>query len=237
MLNIECPHPAGHVHGTYVCYVIDRCRCTLCVTANREYENDRRRQRAYGRPAHVDAGPVRAHVETLQAAGMGWKRVAARSGIGPSVVWSLLYGNPGADRPPSRRVRAATANALLAVPMPTMRDLGASVTVPAVGTRRRLQALMCMGWSVQRLADDHGVSRQRLDRALMGGTTSASTAVAVDAMYEALSMVHATGADRHENASVTRTRRRAERERWTPPLGWDDEQLDDPAAVPDGAAA
>lgn len=36
-------------HGTHACYVQDHCRCDDCTRANRDYERNRIRQKAYGR--------------------------------------------------------------------------------------------------------------------------------------------------------------------------------------------
>lgn len=232
MLNTACTHPVGHRHGTRVCYVLDKCRCEPCTLANRAAANARRREIAYGIPAYVDAQPARDHVRALQAAGLGWKRVAHMAGLNTSVVWALIYGKPDRGMQPSQRIRPKTAAAILAVPMPTVHDLGKTVSVDATGTRRRLHALMCLGWSIQRLAEEHAVDRQALDNALTAVWVHAQTAVTVREMYADKSMRPAPAATWHQKGSVTRARNRAAREGWVPPLGWDDLDLDDPAAQP-----
>ena len=233
MLNLDCTHKrARHQHGTYVCYVLDKCRCTSCVTANRTYESDRRRQRAYGNQSYVDAAPARAHVEALQAAGLGWKRVAGMAGLNTSVVWALIYGKPDRGMAPSKRIRPKTAEAILAVPMPTVHDLGHGALIDATGTRRRLQALITLGWSVQRLADTHGIDRQALDNALTSDHVRVKTAVAVRTMYADQSMTGPPVSNRWERTAASRSRARAASAGWVPPLGWDDTDLDNPAATP-----
>ena len=50
----------------------------------------RTRQTAYGRwQPYVDAQPVRDHINTLRAQGMGWKRVAEVANVEPSVLWKI----------------------------------------------------------------------------------------------------------------------------------------------------
>ena len=87
-----CLHKrADHQHGTRAAYVLDRCRCFPCSTANAQAETHRERQKAYGRyDKYVDAQPVRDHVRALMAQGMGWKRVAAAAGVSGSSMWKLM---------------------------------------------------------------------------------------------------------------------------------------------------
>lgn len=45
-----CLHKhAQHEHGTLACYVLDKCRCLPCASANSTAESERQRQKAYGR--------------------------------------------------------------------------------------------------------------------------------------------------------------------------------------------
>lgn len=123
-------------HGTYVKYTIEKCRCEPCKQANREYEQRRRRRKAYGGEhwGWTDAEPVRAYVRSLMAPkkgrtnGMGWKRIADAAGLSRSTVWKLLYGPK--DRGPSKRIRIENAAKLLAVNP----DLADRATVPAAMT-------------------------------------------------------------------------------------------------------
>lgn len=85
---------ARHQHGTYAAYTIDRCRCRPCTDARARYERQRTLERMDGKTAYVDTAPAVAHIRRLQAAGLGWKRVAHLAGITPSVVYPLLYGRP-----------------------------------------------------------------------------------------------------------------------------------------------
>lgn len=229
-----CLHKvARHKHGTYEAYTLDRCRCVPCAVACAEYNADLARRKAYGRSPLVDAEPVRQHVRALTEAGMGLKRVAAVSGVSHGALTRLIYGHPRGDgtrRPPSRRVTRATAEALLAVRMPDVTDLGATVVVDSTGTRRRLEALTALGWSVQRLADEHGLDRQGMDRALSGQPVQASTARAVRSMYQAVGDTRPTATTRGERVAITRSLRRAAEHGWLPPAAWDDDALDNPYA-------
>lgn len=234
-----CLHKvAQHTHGSHVCYVHDHCRCLPCSVANCDYEAERKRRHAYGTFERdwVDPEPVRAHVRELQAAGLGWKRVAAAAGVTPSTSWKLLYGKqqPDGTRTPTRRMRADIAAALLAVPVPTLDDLGSVVSVDPTGTRRRLEALHVIGWSVQALVDHAGANRQAFDAALNYQPVQARTARTVRDLYEQLWATPRVGTDHRSRIAVARALNRAERGRWAPPAAWDDDEIDDPNA-PDPA--
>ncbi|AEI11843.1 hypothetical protein Celgi_1324 [Cellulomonas gilvus ATCC 13127] len=227
-----CEHPrANHRHGTHAAYVFDRCRCDDCRAAARAYENSRTRERAYGRPAYVDATPATEHLRALSAAGMGWKRAAAAAGLQSSTVYPLLYGRPGrAAGVPRTKARRRTVEAILAVPMPTLADLGSGAVVDATGAMRRVRALVAIGWSVRALELRTGLGRQALDRLAAGEPRClARTAIDVRRAYDELWDSAPTG------AGATKARKRAAAAGWVPPLAWDDDAIDDPAAHPAAA--
>lgn len=230
-----CLHKlATHTHGTYVCHVLDRCRCLPCTLARGEYDTDVAHKKVYGTwSPFVATAPALDHIRALQAAGLGWKRIAAAAGVPPSSVYPLLYGK--ADRNggrPRTKARRALIDAILAVPMPTLDDLGATVVVDSTGTRRRLQALITGGWSVQRIATTHGLDRQPLDHALAGHPVRASTARTVSAAYEALWDQPPPQDTTGDRIAAVRARNRARTAGWAPPMAWDDDTIDDPTATP-----
>ena len=214
-----CLHKqAVHRHGTHVCYVADGCRCVACTAANTGYENTRLRLHVYGRWNNlVDAQPAREHVQELMASGMGWKRVARAAGVPSSTVGKLIYGAPDRGIGPSKRLRPATVTALLGVKLD-------SAYVPAVGTRRRLEALTALGWCRAELARrlGRGPSLQIAARDVV----LRSTAAAVTALYDELSMTLPPERTKAEKISAARSRRMAREKGWPPPLAWDDDTID-----------
>ncbi|MEI4273910.1 hypothetical protein TEK04_19490 [Klenkia sp. LSe6-5] len=228
-----CLHPrVQHEHGTRLAYALDRCRCLPCSAANSAYEGARARAKAYGRPTTtwVDAGPARVHVEQLQAAGLGWKRVAAVAGVHGSAVSRLIYGRKrenGKQEPPPRRIKGDVARALLAVPIPAPDQLLGGAKVDGTGTRRRLQALVAIGYPLSRLAGRLGMEPGNFSRVIAADVVVASTHRAVAALYDEL-----WDQPQHAGCGATRARRRAEHEGWPPPAAWDDDTIDDPAAGP-----
>jgi transcriptional regulator with XRE-family HTH domain len=229
----------SRVHGTKACYVFgpdgggDRtrgCRCEACRKANRSSENERNRQIAYGRwQPYTDAEPVREHLRVLAAAGMGWKRAAALSGVSTGAVSKLLYGGPG-DRPPTRRVRPATAAAILAV-RPALDTLAGGAETDATGTLRRVRALVARGWSQARIARQLGVGPANLgDMLYRRQAVTAATARAVRDLYARLEQQAPPEGTHREKIAASRARNYAAERGWPPPLAWD--AIDDPRALP-----
>ena len=232
-----CTHKrAKHQHGTPACYVADRCRCLPCTAARSTYEVRRKRDLAYGRPGRtVDATPTREHLRALMAAGMGRRQITAVHGIASGSLTKILYGITRADgtrRPPAARVLRRTAVRVLAIPMPTIDQLGGAAIVDSTGARRRVQALVALGWSVQRLADEHGMHRNALDRALRHQPIYARNALAIRAMFDEIGDQRPTEDTTAEKNSASRARNRAQAAGWVVPAMWDEEDLDDPYATP-----
>lgn len=220
----DCPK-VRHRHGTYACYIRHACRCLPCCYANSEYEIDRKRRRAEGRVAYVSGDRAREHVRGLAARGMGRARVAEVSGVGKRSLDALMA--PGS----TRRVRPDTEAAILAVrwsPAPKARISG-------VGTRRRLQALVAVGWTQRRLARELGRSFRNMHRIMFTdmGVTMAF-AGQVRELYDRAWSGPPSGMSLRERQASTRARRNAQDRGWAPPMAWDDDTIDDPEAIPLG---
>jgi rubredoxin len=182
----ECSHPqAGHRHGTRAAYVKDRCRCPDCTAANTAASRAATRERIYGRwHPYVDAGPVREHIAVLRTAGIGVERIAQLAGLSVSHVRQLA--ELGRDGPPTtQRVRPSTAVRVLSIDIDDASRAPHS-RVDATGTRRRLQALMATGWTVEHLAAELGRWPNTLQRSMTNASATARTAHEVASLYEQL---------------------------------------------------
>jgi hypothetical protein len=94
-----------------------------------------------------------------------------------------------------------------------------------VGTTRRLQALSSIGWPQSVLAARLGTDQafvSYLQRGV-GRSVTRATAAKVAAVFDALSMTPGPSQS---------SRMRSASKGWAPPLAWDDEAIDDPAASP-----
>lgn len=98
--------------------------------------------------------------------------------------------------------------------------------IDATGTRRRIQALCALGWSRPEMAARLGVGPRSMGHYLTVATVTTSTAARVRRLYDELAM-HA--------GSSQRVRAHARRQGWVPPLAWDDDEIDNPAARPRGS--
>lgn len=177
----------------------------------------------------VDAEPVRLHVKHLNAAGVGNRRICELTGLQRSVLASLINGKArkGHKEPPSRQVSRRTAEKILAVEIPDtttlLRVVAGGERVPGIGTARRLRALVAIGYTQSYLADRIGWRETNLPTLLDDSPVSAATARKVAALFNELQMTPGPS---------DRSRRRAQRHGWAPPLAWDEDSIDDPAAQP-----
>lgn len=237
-----CLHKkADHQHGTNAAYVLDKCRCEPCCAARKAQDDWRRRQQAYGRyDKYVDAEPVRAHVRSLMAGGLGLKTVSKRTGVATGTLSKLMYGvyAPGPagrngagvlTRPPSKRILRTTAERLLALEDASRRpeNLAAGALDPwrTPQARLHLRALVALGWSMNELGRRLGITAAAnahplfIDegRAMLRGTVDK-----VEALYAELSMTPRKATSRHQAAAITRARNYAKARGWLPPLALED---------------
>lgn len=218
---------AHHEHGTHEAYTIDRCHCRLCRDGHAAYERHRSRQRAYGREALVDAGPAREHIERLREQGMCLRAVAASAGLGYSCV-SAIVGAPSTGRAPRGRIRSTTMVALMAVRFTS----APGAPVDGTGTRRRLQALVAVGWSQAELSRRLGVTRGNGAALVRGarGRVAPSTRDAVARLYDRLWDQAPPEETKDEKSAKIKAQNVAKRHGWPPPLAWDEDTIGDPTA-------
>lgn len=101
---------------------------------------------------------------------------------------------------------------------------------PVLGSQRRLQALMALGYSLVRLGLAMGIAPQHL-RVLLNAhrpRVTLQTAAKVAAVYDNLCMT--VPEKEYNNNSVGLTRALAARRGYAPPLAWDD--IDNPSEQP-----
>jgi hypothetical protein len=222
----ECTHPqARHQHGTRAAYVKDRCRCTDCTAANTAASRTATRERIYGRwQPYVDAGPVCEHIAALRAAGIGVERIAHLAGLSVSHIRELAEDGRG-DSSATRRVRPSTATRILAISINDAHRAPHS-RIDATGTRRRLQALIAIGWPTELLAAQLSRRTTSLCRSMTGESVTARTAHDVAALYERLWNTSPPAATGEQRAAVDAAQAHAAGQGWLPPLAWDNLDTD-----------
>ena len=187
--------PDSHrAHGERAKYVVEGCRCSPCRAANTAY--GLRRGRARRRPEqlwvpYVPAGRARRHVKRLGEQGVGLKSVAKLSGVSYGSLVKLLYGEPSRGRPPSKRIRPATEQAILSVQAHQARG---APRLPAAPSWKLIDDLLARGFSRVFIARELSGPKARslqLDRYYV----RASTAQRVTELHRRL-----VGADRRAPA-------------------------------------
>ena len=105
--------------------------------------------------------------------------------------------------------------------------IGGPLKVDATGTRRRIHALMRLGWPADRLGAHLAVSGAAVREWTYTSKVRRSTAARVAELYDRLCWTPGPS---------TKTRARAVAAGWPPPLAWDDDTIDDPKARPSTGA-
>lgn len=143
--------------------------------------------------------------------------VAAAAGVSRKTL-TVLLADYAQD--PHRQVTTTVAYKVLAV-----RSLlcGDKALVDALATRRRVEALMAIGWAAPTLAVRLDLAANSLAPGRLTGKVRASTDRAVRDLYERLRWVPGPS---------MRTRQRARRDGFAPPTAWN-RNIDDPRAMPE----
>lgn len=216
----DCQHPGHHhEHGTPTAYKKDHCRCLECRAANAAASRDRDRDLTYGRWSPlVDADLVRAHVEQLRATGLGRNRIAELAGISPRWLGVIISGEHGRLQ---AHVRADTARRILAV-RADHANLAPNRKIDGTATRRRLQALVALGWPPAWLARRLRRDRTNLRQALFTNEVTARTAADVDTLYAQIWNSRPQPATARAERAVADALAMATQHHWLTPLAWDD---------------
>lgn len=212
-------------HGTLSRYKHHGCRCKPCCDNLRAYENRRYRLRGYGtwQPL-VDVQPVREHVSRMVSDGYTIASIAKTAGTDVAALSRILYG-------PSKKLRTETAQRLLSV---DPGDLTKSEhrTIDATGTRRRLHALVAIGWPLSHISRHIGVHPRRVVEFSNANRVALASARRVEAGYRRLCGMDPANYGVPQG-HITAARRLAAVRGWHGPLAWDADTIDDPAATPE----
>jgi hypothetical protein len=98
--------------------------------------------------------------------------------------------------------------------------------IDPTGTVRRINGLYALGWTAAQIGERCGRGREWARHVRRSPMISTRTAGLIAAAYDALSMTIPAG------PYAERGRREAAAKGYLPPLAWDDDTIDDPAARP-----
>lgn len=103
--------------------------------------------------------------------------------------------------------------------------------VDATGTRRRLQALIALGWNQSQIGAAIGIDERLMHRLMNKQQVTRSTRDRIAAVYERMSATLPPETTAISRRSVTLSKARARRNGWVPPLAWDDIDNDERPAI------
>ncbi len=222
----EAPH-----HRNLTCYTDYKCRRPDCVRRYNDWQNNRNRAVAEGTwQPFIDATPVREHLLKLYAAGLTPYRVSILTGIDWNTVRLYTQAAPTQRRGMIRQTTPEFMAKILAVqPEPVMPG-----RVDPTGTRRRIQALVAIGWPMKELGPHLGVKPDHVRR-LMTRTQQVYGTTA-QAAIDTYSQLQRSRPRRHGVSEIgfARALRYSRQRRWAPPKYWDQHPgcIDDPHFEP-----
>lgn len=213
-------HPPHH--DNTVCVQWYSCRRPEC----RDRFNARRRALRAGlvQPARilVDAAPVRQHILDLQEAGLSLTCIARQAGVAHTTIGNFLRPRPSGRRGLQRQTTPETAAKILAIQ-----------PVTTIGTMRRIQALVAIGWTARKIAARAGVSNRWIVDLRPDTIILASYAEKIVTAYGELRHLQP---ETHgvQAGHAQRARDRAKANRWPTPRYWDQhaDDIDDPHFEP-----
>ncbi|MFJ3950235.1 hypothetical protein ACIPXV_09220 [Streptomyces libani] len=219
----EAPH-----HRNLTCVKDYRCKRPECVARSYAYDRRRYRMQGYGtwQPL-VDATPARQHIDALRGTGHSLPDIQCLARVSAATLARILYD--GVNKR-SERVRAEVSDRILSIPLAPA-PIKPSSIIDATGTRRRLQALVAMGWTLTAIGPHLGFHPRRLTDLLHGERVLASTARRIADGYR---IVQTWDPKAHgvSEVSIAKSRKLAARAGWHGPFAWDD-NIDDPSAMPE----
>lgn len=176
----------------------------------------------------VAAEPVRAHLRKVQATGMPLRVVSEQTGLSLTALRYVLWGD--VEHGPGEKCRRETAEAVLSY-WPAIADFPDHARIDPTGTKRRVEALEMLGFGRMAMADKVGMPKASFSRALRADRITAQVARAVMDLYDGW-WNQTPEAHGVLPWVADRTRRSAKARGFAGPLAWDDNTIDDPAAVP-----
>lgn len=209
-------------HGQAACANYG-CKREECLQARRVAQKRSKYRQATGQAGLVSSVRAAEHLRRFRAAGVQDKDALALVGVARMTFYKILKGGDI-----SRRVERQ----VLATPVPARLEVNANRGfVCAVGTHRRLCALMARGWPSRELERRLGRHDHWIALSLKRSGVATSVVPRVMALYNELwdqdPLAHGMSP-----TAVKSTLLRASGMGWAPVGAWDDDTIDDPSTVP-----
>jgi hypothetical protein len=189
---------------------------------------DRKRANGESTTHHVEATPVRTHLRVLSELGWGAQAISKETGVPVSVIDKIAYPVNGV---PQKSVRADNAARIIAFNPTTKRDKFDGTkreSIDATGSRRRIQALVALGFSYRMLAEYTGHHPSYFKDLTEAKRISHQRAAKIFELYERLWNKIPLPDTTAEKKSVALAKSAALKKGWLPPMAWDDGGIDNP---------
>ncbi|MFE0808171.1 hypothetical protein ACFW34_11895 [Streptomyces sp. NPDC058848] len=176
-------------------------------------EKAARLRRLRGIPGYVPTTPVIQHIHTLRKGGWTNTEIADTAEVDRRTIHNILHGEVAT-------VHQRTITSIL-----KLRPEDAPNRVPAIGTRRRLEALAVMGWPISHIGAEAGIYGTQVTEIVVGRRQRIprDQAEAVARIFREKALTPGPS---------KRTRTIAAQNGWVSALAWDD--IDDPDEKPQG---
>lgn len=159
------------------------------------------------------------HIKHLRKLGFNDESIAEAAGVNKSTIGNIRRGR-------GKQIYRHISDKIMAVsPESVYERQKRKGWVPSAGAVRRLQALMVMGWRYQDLSPRLGFDAATVVKNPAGWVTPRKHE-AVAKLYEELW--------NQEGPAAPAYRKRCLTQGFAPPMAWDDDNIDNPAAKPGG---
>lgn len=187
------------------------------MTYDYRYAKKWRLDRERGLLRYTDPAPVVAHVHQLLESGASKRAIAEASRVSATTITNLTRHQP-------KHITRTMARRILAVRVEHLHQRSAPRGfVPAIGARRRIQALQALGHSAATIGEAAGVT-QAVVHNIINQAGDWVTAANRDAIHRAYALLWDKPGQSQKVATMARGKG------WVVPMAWDD--IDDPTAQP-----
>lgn len=219
-----------HEHGA-AAVLATQCTHPACTEARFRYFKQWRLDRVRGEQRTMGIDRVRVHIFALMGAGWSRRAIAGTAGVAVSTVCGVV-------KETQHKIRRTDAERIFAIDpatLPTTTHEGDRFQpfVPRVGSVRRVQALLAIGWRAADIAAECGLSPQTVYGTChqKGQWVTTDTHEKIKAAYRVLSQ---------KRGPSERTARRAASRGYVGPTAWHDpdhDEFPDMDAHEEGAAS
>lgn len=205
-----------------------------CKTYAEQKRRDLYRHR--GVSLMVDAGPMQRRIRLWVDSGILCKDIAARAGVSKSFV-QQHYNGISSEGEPMHHARSQAHDKVMAARF----SRSEIKRYPVVGIRRRLRALMALGYTTVHLERLLGRDNQQVSNWTLGRDAkkffSVDNALNVIEVYEKYSTTDPLTELGEPAFGVRYAQNRARKLGYAPPGCWDADTIDDPDAFPEWTGA